>query len=92
MFTTYDFTANAPYKDYGGRKGYLKMLATDYGIEFSDVWEIAELLGPEEDFDGLVSTLDDIYPIDNDYNEEDEDQTESYQTMQDYLDDCENEE
>lgn len=44
---------------YSNRKNYLSHLSEDYGIPFDDVVEIAELLGPEEDFDGLLSSLDD---------------------------------
>jgi hypothetical protein len=41
------------------RFGYLKDLAENYGAELSMVIEIADLLGPEEDFDGLVTTIED---------------------------------
>jgi len=42
------------------RFGYIKDLASDHGIAIADAIEIAELLGPEEDFDGLVTTLEDF--------------------------------
>ncbi len=45
---------------YDDRKDYLSCMADDYGVEFTVVEEIANLLGENEDFDGLVSMLDDI--------------------------------
>jgi hypothetical protein len=41
------------------RKEYLTGLAEDYGIARSDVFMIADLLGENEDYDGLLSMLDD---------------------------------
>jgi hypothetical protein len=41
------------------RKEYLEMLAEDYNVPFFIVVEVARLLGEEEDFDGLPSTLAD---------------------------------
>jgi len=43
------------------RKEYLEDVAEDFGIDASIVFEIADLLGPDEDFDGLISTLEDHY-------------------------------
>lgn len=45
---------------YASRLEYLKSLAEDYGVALTDVLEMADLLGPNEDFDGLVSTLEDL--------------------------------
>jgi len=45
---------------YPNRHEYLKGLAVDFGIPLNVVLEIAEVLGPSEDFDGLVTELDDI--------------------------------
>jgi hypothetical protein len=42
------------------RKEYLTGLAEDYGIARSDVFMIADLLGESEDYDGLVSMLEDL--------------------------------
>ncbi|WP_241127941.1 hypothetical protein [Novosphingobium terrae] len=42
------------------RFGYLRDLAANHGIVIADVILMADLLGPEEDFDGLVSTLEDM--------------------------------
>ena len=46
---------------YSSRNNYLSHLSEDYGILVDDVMELADLLGPEEDFDGLLVAL-------NDYN------------------------
>ena len=51
-----------PYKDngYADREDYLSCLAEDYGLDLENVVRpIADLLGPTEDFDGLVSMLED---------------------------------
>lgn len=44
------------YKD---RNGYLQCLADDYDLSSETVWALAELLGPSEDFDGLVNACED---------------------------------
>jgi hypothetical protein len=41
------------------RRDYLENLADDLGISRATVFNIASLLGPSEDFDGLVTTLED---------------------------------
>ena len=43
---------------YDNRRDYLKSLADDFGVEYSTVLALAEVLGPEEDFDGLVSEIE----------------------------------
>jgi hypothetical protein len=45
------------YKD---RDDYLGSLAQDFGIDSMAVRMIADMLGPSEDFDGLVSELEDF--------------------------------
>ena len=45
---------------YENRSAYLRGLADDYGIPYAKVEAIADLLGPSEDFDGLVTTLEDF--------------------------------
>lgn len=45
---------------YAGREDYLQYLSKEYGLEEELVALIADLYGKEEDFDGLVSTLQDI--------------------------------
>lgn len=42
------------------RKEYLNNLAEDYGVSKSTVYALASMLGPDEDYDGLVSALEDI--------------------------------
>jgi len=44
------------YKD---RNEYLHCLADDMGIEHSTVEILADFLGPDEDFDALVTKLED---------------------------------
>lgn len=41
------------------RKQYLKGLAEEYGAPLATVLVLADMLGPNEDFDGLVTTLQD---------------------------------
>lgn len=47
------------YKDngYKSRTEYLKSLAEEFSIPLSEVKMISELIGKEEDFDGLVSEI-----------------------------------
>lgn len=44
---------------YKNRREYLESLAEDFGIEVSTVFMMAQLLGSNEDFDGLVTSLED---------------------------------
>ena len=44
---------------YKNRRDYLEILAEELGMDLHIVLSIADLLGPSEDFDGLVSELDD---------------------------------
>lgn len=44
---------------YDDRKHYLNCLADDVGVERDIVYQLADLLGPNEDFDGLVTDLED---------------------------------
>lgn len=45
---------------FDSRRDYLESLAFDYDLEVEDVFNIAGLLGPSEDFDGLLSELEDV--------------------------------
>ena len=45
---------------YADRDDYLTCLSEDYGVSIEDVFSLAEMLGENEDFDGLVSALEDI--------------------------------
>ena len=44
---------------YADRDDYLNCLSEDYGVSIGDVYDLAEMLGENEDFDGLVSALED---------------------------------
>lgn len=44
------------YKD---RNDYLNSLANEYGVEPETVFMMADVLGPNEDFDGLVTSIED---------------------------------
>ena len=44
---------------YANRLAYLKSLAVNYSVKLNIVFMYAEMLGPEEDFDALVTTLED---------------------------------
>lgn len=51
-------------KGYRDRHEYLRELALTYGIAVRFVLAVADLLGPGEDFDGLVSSLEDYAYLD----------------------------
>lgn len=44
---------------YKNRADYLACLADDFGVSPATVRAMADLLGPSEDFDGLVTALED---------------------------------
>jgi len=44
---------------YKNRRDYLENLALDMGLDREIVFSLASLLGSVEDFDGLVSSLED---------------------------------
>ena len=44
---------------YADRDDYLTCLSEDYSVSIEDVYSLAEMLGENEDFDGLVSALED---------------------------------
>ena len=52
------------YKEQGyeNRTDYLLGLAEEYGIDPEMVFVAADMLGPNEDFDGLVTTIQDESP------------------------------
>jgi hypothetical protein len=41
------------------REDYLKDLSEQYDVDFVIVYNLAETLGPTEDFDGLINMLED---------------------------------
>ena len=45
---------------YASRRDYLDSLAEDYDIDRDTVYMMADVLGPTEDFDGLVTSLEDF--------------------------------
>lgn len=45
---------------FANRREYLDSLAEDYGIDKQTVYTIASVLGSSEDFDGLVTSLEDM--------------------------------
>ena len=47
---------------YTDRAEYLDSLAEEYGMDMQIVSAVADALGPNEDFDGLVTTLQDHAP------------------------------
>lgn len=55
------------YTDNGfrNRNEYLQSLAEEYGVDRSTVDSLADLLGESEDFDGLISGLQDIETTDD---------------------------
>jgi hypothetical protein len=44
---------------FNNRTEYLRSLSEEYDLPFRDVAMLASVLGPNEDFDGLVTTLED---------------------------------
>ena len=44
---------------YADRDDYLNCLSEDYGVSIEDVYSLAEILGENEEFDGLVCVLQD---------------------------------
>ena len=48
---------------YDSRKHYLECLADEYGVPVSTVFALASMLGKNEDFDGLVTSLQDAEEI-----------------------------
>jgi len=45
---------------YLNRDDYLEQLAEEFDIELETVRMVADMLGSQEDFDGLVTTLEDM--------------------------------
>ena len=50
------------YERYGckDRQEYLEMVAEDHGVDLEMVLAAADVLGPNEDFDGLISIIEDL--------------------------------
>ena len=45
--------------EYTDRDDYLTCLSEDYGVSIEDVYSLSEMLGENEDFDGLICALED---------------------------------
>lgn len=54
------------YKEHGyeNRRDYLESLASEYEVDYGTVAMLASMLGESEDFDGLVSMLEDYEDFD----------------------------
>jgi hypothetical protein len=59
---TYQYQDNG----YTSREEYLKHLSEDYSVDLEDLIYLANLLGLDEDFDGLLAALEDITRTFND--------------------------
>lgn len=56
-----NYEANAYERNgYDTRTDYLHALAEDYCVDYSTVRVLADTLGPDEDFDGLVAQIQDM--------------------------------
>ena len=44
---------------YDNRKHYIKCQADDLGVDHDTAFMIASMLGPNEDFDGFITSLED---------------------------------
>jgi hypothetical protein len=49
---------------YESREYYLQCMSDDYGVPIEVVYSLADMLGENEDFDGLVSALEDAENMD----------------------------
>ena len=47
-------------KEYRDRQNYLNSISDEYGVDINIVNTLADVLGPSEDFDGLISMLQDM--------------------------------
>lgn len=47
-------------KGYKDRYNYIESLADEYGVSKMVVYSLADMLGPSEDFDGLINALEDM--------------------------------
>ena len=52
-------------KGYNSRKDYLRQLADEYGVPLGTVCAVAQVLGEDEDFDGLVVAMQDYEGFEN---------------------------
>ena len=47
-------------RGYADRQEYLQSIAEEYGVHEDFVFSLADVLGPSEDFDGLIAVLEDM--------------------------------
>ena len=47
-------------KGYKNRNHYLRCVSEDYGVDDDIVFALADMLGPSEDFDGLINAIQDF--------------------------------
>lgn len=57
-------------KSYKNRRDYLESLAKEYGVSYMEVYGLASMLGENEDFDGLISALEDMEMYEEMYMED----------------------
>lgn len=50
-------------RGYESKQEYIESLAAEYGYDYNDVAAVADLLGDDELFDGLVSVLEDNWGL-----------------------------
>lgn len=43
---------------YENREHYIEVLAFEYGLDFDSVYFLAQMLGEEDDFDGLLIAIE----------------------------------
>ena len=62
-----DPTSDNPYlrKGFQTRKEYLRDLAEQFGMSYKKVLLYADLFGPEEDFDALITSLEEVSYLEN---------------------------
>lgn len=62
LLTLYGYKMKNIYQNngYKNRADYLENLSFNYCISIEQVQLAADMLGPNEDFDGLINTLEDI--------------------------------
>jgi hypothetical protein len=46
-------------RGYGNRLNYLIDLSEEYDVPQQEIFALADFLGPDEDFDGLINALED---------------------------------
>ena len=66
---------------YTDRDDYLNGLSEDYGVPIEAVLALADVLGPDEDFDGLVSNLEDA--VFSGWFDETDEEEDEYEQMAD---------